>query len=230
MDALYSLHLVYKQTDLELKTEGMLDRRQVEMYLKKIYQELEAYIAGDHHFLSAIQPHPVPKSAPAIVRDMSHDTRRAGVGPMAAVAGAIADHIGKRLAGQHRIIFCNNGGDIYYKSPEKQWIILKAPGSPFDETIKIEVPPAMQGKGLCTSSGIFGHSVNMGRAYSVSILADSACLADAWATSISNQIHGHLDLERVLEYCKKESDIKGVAILVDHYLGIWGDIRLSRVG
>jgi len=212
-----------------LKTEGRPDRRQVEMYLNQIYQELEEYIARDKDFLNTLKPHKVPETAPKTIRDMSIYATRADVGPMAGVAGAIAENIGKRLSKNHRIIICNNGGDIYYQSPDQESLILRAPGSPFDKTIKIQVPPAVQGKGLCTSSGIVGHSINTGRAYAVSILADNACLADVWATSISNRIHSYMDMDRVLEFCREEEDIKGVAILVDHYLGIWGDIRLSRV-
>ena len=229
MTDLFSLHLVYKQTDMWLKTEGEPDRQEVETYLKQAYEDIEAYIACDSNFLSSLHPYEVGETAPEIVKVMSEHASKANVGPMAGIAGVIAEYIGRRLSSRHRIILCNNGGDIYYESPEEQWILLNAPGSPFHNQIKICVPSAIKGKGLCTSSGTSGHSVNMGRAYAVSILAGNACSADVWATAMSNQIRSHEDIDRILSLCKEQDDIEGVVILVDNYLGIWGDIRLSRV-
>ncbi len=227
MDDLFSLHLVFKQSDIWLKTEGMPDRQQAEMYLKKAYQDIEGYIACDKGFLHALHPLKVSETAPDIIRDMSRYSEEADVGPMAGVAGAIAEYIGKRLSLRHRLVFCNNGGDIYYRSPMEELFFLAAPGSPLDNLIKICVPPAIEGKGLCTSSGTFGHSINMGRAYAVTILAKNACLADVLATAVSNRVRSHLDLEKVLKWCTEKKCIEGVVILVDDHLAAWGDIRLN---
>ena len=229
MSDLFLLHLIYKQTDLWIKTDGKTDRQQVETYLKEAYKDIEAYTVCDMNFLRALHPCQVQESAPWIIKSMSRHASKANVGPMAGIAGAIAEYVGKRLSPKHSIIFCNNGGDIYYESPEEQWISLSAPGSPFHNRIKICVPPALKGKGLCTSSGTTGHSMNMGRAYAVTILAENAFSADVWATAVSNQIRSYLDIDSMLAHCKAQDEIEGVVILVDDYLGIWGDIRLSRV-
>lgn len=228
MDDLFSLHLVFKQSDIWLKTEGKADRHQAEMYIKKAYQDIEGYIAYDKGFLHALHPRKVSETAPDIIRDMCRYSEEADVGPMAGVAGAIAEYIGRRMSSIHRIVFCNNGGDIYYRSPVEESFYISAPGSPLDKMLKICVPSAIEGKGLCTSSGIFGHSINMGRAYAVSILANNACLADVWATSVSNRIRSHLDLDHVLKWCMESESIKGVVILVDDYLAAWGDISLNQ--
>jgi ApbE superfamily uncharacterized protein (UPF0280 family) len=227
LNDLFSLHLVFKQADIWLKTEGKPDRRQAEMYLKQAFQDIEGYIAYDKGFLHSLRPHKVPETAPDIIKDMSRYSEEADVGPMAGVAGAIAEYIGMRMSSRHRLVFCNNGGDIYYRSPVEESFFLSAPGSPLDNMIKICVPSAIEGKGLCTSSGIFGHSINMGRAYAVSVLTNNACLADVWATAISNRIRSHLDLEHVLKWCKETECIEGVVVLVDDYLGACGDIGLA---
>lgn len=229
MDNLFSLHLTFKQTDIWLNTDGKPDRQQAEMFLKEAYHDIEKYIACDKEFLLSLHPCKVPETAPDIIKEMSRYSMEADVGPMAGVAGAIAEYLGRRLSLKHRLIFCNNGGDIYYKACREQSIFLCAPGSPFHNMIKIRVPSAIDGKGLCTSSGILGHSINMGRAYAVSILAKNACLADVWATAVSNQIKSHLDLENVLKWCIEKESIEGVIVLVDNYLGAWGAISLSRV-
>ena len=52
-------------------------------------QELEAHIARDPFFLTTYDPY-TPDSEDLIILRMAEATRKAGVGPMAAVAGAIA--------------------------------------------------------------------------------------------------------------------------------------------
>ena len=225
----YTSHLVFKQTDIWLKTEDRLNSRQAEEFLKQAYLEIEQYIASNMDFLSSLHPIEVPEKAPNIVKQMCMYSIQAGVGPMAGVAGAISEFLGQKLSSYHRQIFCNNGGDIYYKTTEEQQVLLSAPGSPFHNRIKISMPSAINGKGLCTSSGISGHSINMGRAFSVTILANNACLADVWATSISNQVRSDTDIEHGLELCKKQEGIEGTVILVDQSLGAWGDISLDRI-
>jgi ApbE superfamily uncharacterized protein (UPF0280 family) len=227
LDELFSLHIVFKQTDIWLKTEGKPDCQQAELFLKQAYHDIEGYLACDKGFLQSLHPCKVPETAPEIIKDMSRYSEEADVGPMAGVAGAIAEYIGKRISSRHRLVFCNNGGDIYYRSPAEESFSLSAPGSPFDNKIRICVPSSIEGKGLCTSSGTFGHSINMGRAYAVSILAQNACLADVWATAVSNRIRSHLDLKHILKWCTETECIEGVVILVDDYLAAWGDIRLA---
>ena len=229
LNDLFSLHLVFKQTDIWLKTEGKFERQQAETYLKQAYQDIESYIASDREFLHSLHPCKVSDTAPDIIKDMSRYSEGADVGPMAGVAGAIAEYIGMRMSLRHRLIFCNNGGDIYYRSPNEELLALSAPGSPFDNKIKICVPSSVEGKGLCTSSGTFGHSINMGRSYSVTILAENACLADVWATAVSNQIISHQDIDSGIEYSKRQKGIEGALILVDQYLCAWGDITLGWV-
>ncbi|MBN2374317.1 UPF0280 family protein [bacterium] len=211
-----------------LRTEGEADPQLVKGYLKQAYHEIEKYINDDKDFQTALYPRKVLPSAPDIIKQMAIYSSQAGVGPMAGVAGAIADYLGVRLSERHPQIICNNGGDIYYKTVKEQRFLVGAPGSPFHNKIEICVPSAQNGNGLCTSSGKSGHSINFGRAYAVTILADNACLADVWATALSNQIMSHLDIDRGLKICGERKGIKGVVILADQYLGAWGEVRLSQ--
>lgn len=211
-----------------MKTEEKADPKRVEKYLKQAYLEIERYIDKDKDFLTTLHPCKVLPAAPDIIKQMYICSHLACVGPMAGVAGAIADYLGRRLSACHPQILCNNGGDIYYQTFNEQHFLLSAPGSPFHNKIEICAPSAKKGKGLCTSSGISGHSVNIGRAYAVTILADNACLADVWATAVSNQIRSHLDIDRGLKNCQGQKGVEGAVILVDQYLGAWGEISLSQ--
>jgi ApbE superfamily uncharacterized protein (UPF0280 family) len=224
---LNSLHLVYKHTDIWIWTEGAPDRKRIQGYLEDAYSALEQYIQENKEFVWSLHPVEFSDTAPDIVKHMCICAQEAEVGPMAGVAGAISDCLGQRLSEDYPYIICNNGGDIYYKTEKEQQFLISAQGSPFHNKILIDAPSAEKGRGLCTSSGISGHSMNMGRAFAVSILASDACLADVWATSISNKVTSHLTIDAALEYCKSQKGIKGVVILVDQYLGAWGDIKIN---
>ena len=229
MSKFFSLQVVYKQTNLWLKTEEKADSLLVKDYLKQAYQDIEKYIDKDKNFLTTFHPCKVLSEAPDIIKKMSICSLQAGVGPMAGVAGAIADYLGQKLSDHHSQILCNNGGDIYYRMFKEQHFPLSAPGSPFHNKMEICAPYSKKGKGLCTSSGISGHSINLGRSFAVTILADSACLADVWATAVSNRIKSHLDIDQGLKNCRGQKGVEGVIILVDQYLAAWGEISLSRV-
>ncbi|MDD1696529.1 MAG: UPF0280 family protein, partial [Methanoregula sp.] len=75
-------------------------------------QEIEAYIARDPFFLSTFSPY-TPDSEDLVIVRMADATRKAGVGPMAAVAGAIA-WAGVEAMKDAGAVFgvIDNGGDI----------------------------------------------------------------------------------------------------------------------
>ncbi|MEW6458575.1 MAG: UPF0280 family protein, partial [Bacillota bacterium] len=107
--------VVVRQTDLLIGVRR--DRftpalaREVERYVQELRRGLESYIATDPAFLHAMEPHPLRSGAPPVAADMAA-AALAGVGPMAAVAGAIADRVGRFLARYSRDVFVENGGDL----------------------------------------------------------------------------------------------------------------------
>ena len=74
--------------------------------------ELERYIIQDPFFNSSFEPLTITHG-PEIIRNMAAAAWKAGVGPMAAVAGAVA-HAGVSAAQREGASFCiiDNGGDI----------------------------------------------------------------------------------------------------------------------
>jgi len=81
---------------------GIIEARQV----------LEAHIARDPFFLSTFDPY-LPDTDDQIILRMTRATQKAGVGPMAAVAGAIA-WAGVEAMEEAGAVFgvIDNGGDI----------------------------------------------------------------------------------------------------------------------
>src|SRR4030066_6228 len=85
-----------KETDLYIRATSNLEKKAHRMVLK-YRKQLEQYVAQNPEFLTSLKPLPNPTNAPHIVREMIEAGRKASVGPMAAVAGAVAEYVGRDL-------------------------------------------------------------------------------------------------------------------------------------
>ncbi|MDO8786421.1 MAG: hypothetical protein Q7J12_09430, partial [Syntrophales bacterium] len=93
MGTLTSFHVSVRETDLFISS----DRDLTEAALQSIYKHrefIETYIKSHPLFLTSLVPIEKDNLAPPIIRDMLETSRMAGVGPMASVAGAVAQHVG----------------------------------------------------------------------------------------------------------------------------------------
>jgi ApbE superfamily uncharacterized protein (UPF0280 family) len=93
----------------------------------------------------------------------------------------------------------------------------------------VEINAADTPVGVCTSSGTVGHSFSFGKADAAVIIASSATLADAAATAIGNMVITREDIDRALDYARSSSLLKGVIIIKDDSMGMWGNIRLCEI-
>jgi len=164
---------------IEAAKSGMLAARQV----------LEAYISRDPFFLSTFDPY-VPDSDEKVILRMAGATRAAGVGPMAAVAGAIA------WAGVEAMVdagaafgVIDNGGDIALICDRPVRVGVHAGEAVLSNRIAFVIPPQEQILGICTSSATVGPSISFGMADAVTVFSHNVACADAWATSVCNQLH-----------------------------------------
>jgi len=224
-DDLVVCNVVVKETDLYLRATSNLRRKAHRMVLK--YRDsLERYIARHPDFLTSLEPLEVEKDAPIIVRDMAEAARRCDVGPMAAVAGAIAGFVGGELLEFSPEIIVENGGDIFLKSLRRRTIGVFAGNSPLTGKLGLQIKPEDTPLGICTSSGTVGHSLSFGRADAVIVLADSATLADAAATAIGNRVSTPTDIEKGIEFARGVGQLRGVVIIKDDSLGVWGEVKI----
>ncbi len=196
---------------IEAAKAGMLAARQV----------LEAYIARDPFFASTFDPY-VPDSDDLIITRMADATRVAGVGPMAAVAGAIA-WAGVEAMQEAGAVFgvIDNGGDIALVSDRDVRIGVHAGEAALSNRIAFVVPPQDSVLGICTSSATVGPSISFGVADAVTIFSRNVALADAWATAVCNEIR--VDNLSVLDRINP-NDVRGIfAILGDRQVR-WGNL------
>jgi uncharacterized protein len=192
--------------------------------------QLETYIAGHPEFLTSFQPLPMDPLAPPLVKAMLQEAGIAGVGPMAAVAGAIAEFVGRELlASGLREVVVENGGDIFLKRDKDCLVSVFAGPSPLSQKVGIRIRGEQMPLGICTSSGTVGHSVSLGQADAVTVLARSVTLADAAATRIANEIKSEADLQKGLLLARAIPGLQGVLVIKGRQFGAWGDLQLANL-
>ena len=118
---LVSFKSTVRETDLFVRAQTDLEPEATRAILQ-CRSSLEEYIATHPDFLTSLEPVPVPESAPYIVREMARAARQVGVGPMAAVAGAIAEKVGRDLMRFSSEVVVENGGDIFIKATRKMLV------------------------------------------------------------------------------------------------------------
>jgi ApbE superfamily uncharacterized protein (UPF0280 family) len=186
--------------------------------------DIEEVIAGQPRFLTALEPLPIDMGAPAIARRMAAAAALAGVGPMAAVAGAIAQVTVEALvqAGSRHVIV-DNGGDVVLRIDRPVRIgIFTGAAKIRDIALRCEPRPGIFS--VCTSSGTVGHSLSFGCADAATVIAASGFLADAAATALGNRIREQT--KESVGAAIRESllpEIEGVLVVAGEHLG-WGGV------
>jgi ApbE superfamily uncharacterized protein (UPF0280 family) len=218
-----------KETDLYIRASADLERK-ARRLVHKYREQLEGYIEKNPAFQTSLEPLDVPPGAPAIVRQMAEAARAAGVGPMAAVAGAIAECVGRELLEFSPEVIVENGGDIFLRVKHRRVIGIYAGDSPLTGKLGLQIEAKDTPLGVCTSSGTVGHSLSFGRADAVVVAAPSAALADAAATAIGNRVLRPGDIDGALEFAGNIPGLKGTIIIIGESLGARGDIKLCETG
>ena len=228
MDNLVSFTISVNETDLLIHSSKYLEEiTKKAILLQRGY--IEEYIKKYPEFLNALSPLQVNGSMPLIIRDMASSGLKAGVGPMAAVAGAIAENVGTELLAHSDEIVVENGGDLFIKTYRPVTVGIFAGKSPLSMRIGLRIDSKDRPVGVCTSSGTVGPSLSFGQADAVSVTSYSCSLADAAATSIGNLVGLKNDIQSAIDFGKKIEGIHGIVIIIDDKMGIWGDINIVPV-
>jgi uncharacterized protein len=223
---LVSFSVAVKETDLHIRARRDLTAEALAA-TQRNRADLESYIKSHPIFLTTLKPLEVEDNAPPIVKEMADATREVGVGPMAAVAGAIAERVGRELLPYSDEVIVENGGDIFLKTSKERFIGVYAGKSKFTRKIAFSILPEETPLGVCTSSGTVGHSLSFGYADAVIVFSPSTSLADAAATAIGNRVRMADDIPEALEFAQGIKGLKGVAIIKGDNMGLWGQIRLA---
>ncbi len=225
---LTSFEVISGETDLFVKAKSNLKRKTLK-FVEKYRRILKDYIKKNPLFLESLEPLEVDLNAPLIVRKMIDASKEAGVGPMASVAGAIAEFVGNELLNFSKEIIIENGGDVFLKVFEKSIVAIYAGDSPLSGKFGIEVSPERTPCGICTSSGKVGHSLSFGNADAVTVVANSAILADALATSLANKVKSPDDIKQTIDSVSSIEGVIGVVAIADEKIGFFGNIKIVKI-
>ncbi|MCG6879808.1 MAG: UPF0280 family protein [Deltaproteobacteria bacterium] len=220
--------VVVRETDLWIGAESDLEKETRDLVFLFRHQ-LETYMGFHREFLTSLSPVEDDPMAPPIVKDMIRSSRKADVGPMASVAGAMAQWVGEALVDVSGQIIVENGGDIFMVAKRPVTVSIFAGPSPLSEKFGLRIPERQMPLGICSSSATVGHSLSRGITDVVCLLSKSTALADAAATALGNRVREISDLERVALWAEEIGGILGGVVIVRDAMASWGDIELVEV-
>jgi ApbE superfamily uncharacterized protein (UPF0280 family) len=186
---------------------------------------LEDYIRQNPNFQHSLKPVPISADAPQVARRMACAANTVGVGPMAAVAGAMAQlavEAALRAGAEEAIV--DNGGDIYLQTLEPVIIALYPGASGQIGRLAFSLEACDTPLSICSSSGKMGHSLSLGQCDLATIVAKDGALADAAATLAGNLVKTVADVERALNYMVSIEGVSGVLIVKDGHVGLAGKL------
>lgn len=183
---------------------------------------LEDYVLRNPVFMYALSPVQVEECAPLVVKRMAECSSLADVGPMASVAGVLADlAVESALRAGARAIAVEDGGEVALAGDAEFTVGVKVGGK---KLFALRVKPEDAPLGIATSSGKYGHALSFGEADSVTVVAETAGLADAAATAICNATKGRDAIEKGLAKAREVKGVKGVIIVFNDLVCVWGSV------
>ncbi len=222
---LKAMRVVVQETDLGIYADHDVSASAKEAVIRQ-RGYIENYIRRRPDFAASLNPLPTDELAPQIVKDMMEAGRKAQVGPMAAVAGAVAEHVGRTLRSDAEQIIIENGGDLFADTSQDISIAVYAAKSPLSLRIGLKISADQMPIAVCTSSGTVGHSLSKGRADAVCVLSRSCPLADAAATAIGNRVSTTKDIDPAIQWGRTIDGVMGILIILGEKMGAWGQIEL----
>jgi ApbE superfamily uncharacterized protein (UPF0280 family) len=222
---LYKEEIVVKETDVQVLTDKPLDRNFVTRRICLYRGMIEDYIhLKDKRFLTSLKPLVVELNAAPIVREMARQAAAANVGPMAAVAGAIAQFVGRDILRKgYTDVIVENGGDIFLRITRGIRVGFYHGKNSVLNSLRLKIKPRNTPLGVCASSGTVGHSLSFGIADSVVIAAGNAALADAVATAAANRVKAKEDCAKAVDFARSIKGVRGVIIVLGDHMAGWGD-------
>ena len=175
------------------------------------------YVRANPKFLHTLTPIPAPEK-PLVAKLMAEAARKADVGPMAAVAGAIADlavEDMKRIGCEVAVV--ENGGEIYAESNQPVDVAVAAGEEPLSKRFGFRLTEFPIG--VATSSGRFSHALSFGDAEAAMVFCKNATLADAAATAVGNVVKGEDAKAGIQAGISRGLSIEGVEGVTDYLQG-----------
>ncbi|MGC8977270.1 MAG: UPF0280 family protein [Candidatus Ratteibacteria bacterium] len=220
----FKFEIRVEETDLLIMAKKNLKNEMKKEVIKQ-REILKSYIKKNPEFLYSFTPL-ISDEDDEIIKLMSESSFLTKTGPMASVAGAIAEIIGKKFLKYSDEIIIENGGDIFAKMNKDFKVAIYSGNSPFSLKIGIKLKKREIPYGIATSSGKIGHSISFGDADAVCIISPSSAFSDGAATYFGNLVKGKIDKEIIMKEIKDFPFIEGIVIIREKEIFLWGNIEI----
>lgn len=223
----------YLETDLWIGVDPDSFRAEMEeavfSAIRELRLKLDGYIKTEPEFVKTLKPFQPTVSAPPEAQEMAGASAKAGVGPMASVAGLFARKAGETLLKNFSVneLIIENGGDIFAFLKNEIVLSVYAGDSPLSGKTGLVVTPEINPLGICTSAGTVGHSLSFGKADAVVVISRDILAADAFATAFGNMVKTSEDVEEVVKKAENYPEILSLLIICKDKLGIWGRYEIK---
>jgi len=232
IDRFQSFEVKFLETDLWIGIDSAsfkIEMKEIALAkIKELRTKLDAYIIEEPFFKKSLKPFHPAESAPMEAKEMAFATQKAGVGPMAAVAGLFAREVGETLLQNFSVgeMVIENGGDIFALLKNELVLSVFAGESPLSERIGLVIPADNSKLGICTSAGTVGPSLSFGKADAVVVICEDVLLADAFATAFGNKVKSPNDVEKVINQSEKYPEILAMLVVCEDKVGIRGEYEI----
>jgi len=220
-------HAQVAQTDMFIGAKKNLQRLAIDSITLERHR-LELYIKKHPEFLITLKPYNCEWDAPLIVKRMCRAAELAGVGPMAAVAGAFSQIVGETLLEHSDELVIENGGDIFISTKHERKVGIYAGKSPLSNKFALRIKTNYTPISVCTSSGTLGHSLSLGKSDATVVVANDAFICDAAATAVGNKVKEEENVQEALEYALTIKGVIGCVVIIGDKIGFVGEINLGR--
>lgn len=192
--------------------------------------QIKSWSIRHPEFLTSLTPVEVSDDAPHIIKHMADGARLLNVGPMAAVAGAIAEAVVREFASRiaTKDFLVENGGDIYMFSTRDRVIAL-LPDPETGNMIGLKLKKELFPLSVCSSSATIGHSLSFGNGELATVIAKDGAYADAAATACCNMLLTPSDVNKVMQFASSHKDILGIFAQCGDKMGLWGGVELTVI-
>lgn len=215
----------YKNSRIKILT----DKKEL---IKDAYDELvrqrgaiEEYIVRNRNFEISLEPIGVEKGCADIVKEMAAAGKIAHVGPMAAVAGAIAEAVCRKMISQGaKAAIVENGGDIFAITNEPIKVGLFAGKNKLTGKIAFKLDKNNTPISICSSSSFMGHSYSLGKCDLATVFSKKGAVADAAVTALANRIKSNEDIKAALKWVLSLKGVDGALAIKNDEVGMIGDI------
>ena len=188
-------------------------------------QLLEDYISRHPEFQDSLVPVDLLPDAPHVACLMAVASRKTGLGPMASVAGTLAQLGAEKAIDEDcREAIVENGGDMFLITDTPVTVGVYAGKNRIGTNLAFQISPDDSPVAICSSSSKMGHSLSLGDCELATVLSEDAALADSAATLTCNRIREEDDVEAVLNEVGAIPGILGILAVKESKIGLWGKL------